>query len=67
MSLIHDCCCLSSKVPPQITGVRGYLQYIHYKTYYMSESVFAMRLVNLRSVTCCGGTKFAKKMLISEL
>ena len=33
----------------------------------MSESVFAMRLVNLRSVTCCDGTKFAKKMLIWEL
>ena len=33
----------------------------------MSESVFAMRLVNLRSATCCDGTKCAKKMLIWDL
>ena len=49
-------------------SVVAYFQHIHFKTYYyMSESVFAMRLVNLRSATCCDGTKFAKKMLIWEL
>ena len=34
--------------------------------YYMAESVFAMRLVNLRSVTCYTDQNFSKKMLISK-
>ena len=33
----------------------------------MAESVFAMRVVNLRSVTCYTDQKYLKKMLVSEL
>ena len=37
-------------------------------SYYMAESVFAMRLVNFRSVTCYTDQNFKEiKMLISEL
>ena len=35
--------------------------------YYMAESVFAMRLVNFRSVTCCTDQKFKETVYFGAL
>ena len=58
---------LSLVLTQGIDKVADFCNVAHNFSYYMAESVFAVRLVNLRSVTNAIRSKISKKMLISEL
>ena len=58
---------LSLVLTQGIDKVADFCNVAHNFSYYMAESVFSVRLVNLRSVTNAIRSKISKKMLISEL